>query len=151
MRLFRCSWFFALIAAGAHAQTPITLQRSSPLFVCEAGVGPCQYSINFTGGTPPPNEFRPRYTFTTNFAVPGMVLVRGSGDFVQIDGTPTTAGNYTFNVTVSDGQGGQATRTFALQVYPRLEIVTTSPLPDAEEGVPYSQTLVWRGGVEPYR
>src|SRR5688572_27260563 len=107
MHQLRFLCFVALIAAGAHAQTPIGFQASSPLFVCEAGVGPCQYSINFTGGTPPPNEFRPRYTFTTNFAVPGMVLVRGSGDFVQIDGTPITAGNYTFNLTVSDGQGGQ--------------------------------------------
>jgi uncharacterized protein (TIGR03437 family) len=150
MRVFRCLWFFAVIAAGAHAQMPITFSTASPLGDCEVGIG-CQYSIRFTGGTPPTGTFDPVYTFTSDFAVPGLVLVRGSGPFVQIGGTPATAGTFTFNITVSDGRGGQAAKMYTMRIAPRLEIITTSPLPDAEEGVPYSQTLVWRGGVEPYR
>src|SRR5687768_1246408 len=123
MSRFPCFCFVALIAAGAHAQTPITFSTPSPLAPGEVGIG-YEDLIRFTGGTPPTGAFNPVYTHTSTFAVPGLVLVRGSGDFVQIGGTPATPGIYTFNLTVSDSRGGQATKTYTLRVYPRLEIVT---------------------------
>ena len=67
-----------------------------------------------------------------------------------LSGTPTTAGNYTFAVTVTDNNKSQATATFSLTVLPPLAIVTASPLPAAAVGVPYTQTIAASGGASPY-
>jgi hypothetical protein len=71
----------------------------------------------------------------------------------QISGTPTTSGNFTFTVTVTDSQGNHASATLTLEVQGGATQGTTSPLgittttlPSATIGVPYATTLNATGG-----
>ncbi len=58
-----------------------------------------------------------------------------------ISGTPTEAGPFTFTVeALSDGK--RSAKTFTLYVADYLEILTSPTLPSANEGVPYSYTLI---------
>ena len=56
-------------------------------------------------------------------------------------------------ITATDASGNTATQDYVLTVAtsPVLHITTTSPLPAAQIGVPYSVTLAATGGVLPYR
>jgi len=70
----------------------------------------------------------------------------------EISGTPTTAGQYPFTVTVSDGTSNPATKQLSItivQPIPTLTITTTS-LPEGTVGQSYSQTLQATGGKPPY-
>lgn len=102
------------------------------------------YSVSLTGsGAVAP------YTFTiTGGALPaGLALAPGG----QIAGTPTASGNFPFEVTARDanGQTSQARLTLTVDV-PTLT-VTPATLPNAVQGVAYSQTLTVSGGIAPYR
>ena len=58
-----------------------------------------------------------------------------------ISGTPTEAGPFTFTLeALSDGK--RSAKTFTLYVADYLEILTSPTLPSANEGVPYSYTLI---------
>ena len=78
-----------------------------------------------------------------------------------ITGTPTAPGSYSLAVVVSDSGAAQTTcatnatncasTTLNLTIHgTQLVITTTSPLPDAAVGEPYSDTLAGSGGVAPY-
>lgn len=102
------------------------------------------YNVSLTGsGAVAP------YTFTiTGGALPaGLTLAPGG----QIAGTPTASGNFPFDITVRDanGQTSQARLTLTVDV-PSLT-VTPATLPNAVQGVAYSQTLTVSGGIAPYR
>ena len=58
-------------------------------------------------------------------------------------------GTYQVLLTASNGVGSNATQIFTLNVVP-LGVTTTS-LPDATEGTPYSQQLTAQGGLPPYK
>jgi len=77
-----------------------------------------------------------------------LTLNSGSG---AITGTPTTAGNYSFDVQVSDANGQLATSTLALVVASStLQITTLPPLFNGQIGSAYSQVLTAAGGSPPY-
>lgn len=98
--------------------------------------------ISATGGAP-------AYTWALdNGALPGgLGLDTTSG---LISGTPAAAGDYTFQLSVTDQLGGKATRAFTLTINPGLSITTASPLPGGVAGTPYSTTLAAAGGTLPY-
>ena len=77
---------------------------------------------------------------------PGLSLDTVSG-FLQ--GTPATAGTYTFTVQVSDNAGGTATKALTMVVAPALSITTASPAPVATAGAAYSLTFAAAGGSPP--
>jgi hypothetical protein len=63
-----------------------------------------------------------------------------------ISGTTTVTGNFALSVTFTeDATGSQATKSLSLHVGVGLAI-TTSALPDATQGTPYSFTLTKNGG-----
>ncbi len=96
-------------------------------------------SLHATGGTG-------TYTWTINSSSlpPGLGL---SGN--MISGMPTTAGTWSFRVTVESG-GATDSRTLSIQVAnPSLEITTTS-LPDGSVGASYSASLQATGGSGSY-
>ena len=67
----------------------------------------------------------------------------------KFTGVPAKKGTYQLLLTASNGVGTNATQIFTLNVVP-LGVTTTS-LPPATEGTPYSQQLTAQGGLPPYK
>lgn len=59
-----------------------------------------------TGGTAP-------YTFTTTDTLPDGLTLASNG---TLSGSPTTAGDYSFNVTLTDANGGECIETFTISI-----------------------------------
>lgn len=75
----------------------------------------------------------------------GLSLNSGTG---QITGTPTTAETANFTVEVTSGE---ETDTQELSITIRAEVVvTTTTLPDAQQGVEYEENLAATGGTGSY-
>ncbi|MBI4889841.1 MAG: putative Ig domain-containing protein [Acidobacteria bacterium] len=108
-----------------------------------AGTVGVQYAqtLAATGGTAP-------YVWTiASGSVPTGLSLSASG---ALAGTPTTGGNYSFVVRVTDSAGLSTVQTFNLTVGTGLAITTPPQLPNAVPGVAYSQTLTAVGGTAPY-
>lgn len=97
------------------------------------------------GGVPP-------YIFS--FGVQGLPGGLSTDAMLGVlQGTPVEAGVFELDVEVVDGEGTVLERTYSFEVFPpEVEVVITtgSPLPQGEEGTPYSVTLQATGGTEPY-
>ena len=108
----------------------------------DATVGvPYSVTLEATGGVAP-------YTWSAA-TLPSRLSLSSAG---VLSGTPTTSGIEAVTVFVTDGAGTQVGRTYNLTVgqpVAPLEI-TTSVLPPATSGVPYSVTLEATGGVGEY-
>lgn len=86
------------------------------------------------------------FTVAPGSLPPGLTL---SGDTVS--GTPTKAGTYTFNVSVTDANNLTGTGIVTIDVaWPTLAVRPAS-LRKAVENVPYHVVLTTTGGVAPYR
>ena len=91
------------------------------------------------------------FAVTSGSLPAGLALDPASG---VIYGVPTTAGASTFTVTVTDSatptaDTASATLTLTVGTITSVSISTTS-LPDATQGIAYSQILTASGGTEPY-
>jgi hypothetical protein len=137
-------------AAGNVATAQFALSITAPILLIvspaslpNAVVG-TTYSQQFsaTGGTG-------GYTWSiTSGTLPGFNLDSSTG---TLSAKPTTAGDYTLTVKVTDSSGDSATKTITVVVTPAaLAITTPSPLPGATAGQNFSQTLTATGGVPPY-
>ena len=107
-----------------------------------AGV-PYSNTLQTTGGTG-------TLTWSSTAVPPGLTFSNGT-----VSGTPTTAGNYNFMVTVTDSASPQntVTQTFTLTVLifesdSNAPAVTTN-LPAGTVGSPYSNTIDEDGGTAP--
>ncbi|MGA2132917.1 MAG: putative Ig domain-containing protein [Bryobacteraceae bacterium] len=124
---------FKAFSIGVIAGPGIT--TTSPLPAGEVGAsysqtfaasnGTAPYSWSVTGGTLPP----------------GLSLASTGA----LTGLPTTAGLYTFTVTVKDSVNGSASGSFNVTINSGPTI-TTSSLPSGEVGVSYNDTLSASGG-----
>ena len=94
------------------------------------------------GGTPPYS-----WSVTAGSLPAGLSLDPATG---VISGTPTTPGPATFTATVTDAAPQSASRQFELAVLNRLQIVSSSPLPDGTIVFAYTTTLQAHGGAAPY-
>lgn len=107
------------------------------------------YRLTFTAsGCSAPYTFTAEATspFSPNGLPSGLNLTTAG----VLSGTPDTVGTNTFNVTVTEGQGGGTTDAFSLTIVPAPDISTPSPLPNGVEGKPYTLTFTVTGGVPPY-
>ncbi len=98
---------------------------------------PYSYALQATGGIAP-------YTWT--FAVANPLPAGLSANNGVISGTPIAAGSQTLSVTVTDTNLSSATETLNINVVAAVAIKTTK-LPDAWEGLFYSQILQLIGGT----
>ncbi|WP_435102361.1 putative Ig domain-containing protein [Halarchaeum sp. P4] len=135
-------------AAGATTSEQVTLAVGDGLTVTTATLdswtaGQSGYSATLTaaGGTGPYS-----WSVSSGTLPDGLTLDTATG---TIAGTPTTAGTYTFAVSVTDADGTTVTREFTLVVNAAPSISTTATLPDGVAGVTYSQTLETTGGTAP--
>ena len=78
---------------------------------------------------------------------PGITLDASSG---FLSGTPTTAGTYSFTVSVSDGASNSASKALVMIVAPTLAITTPSSPPNGAAGTNYSVMFAVSGGSPPF-
>jgi len=100
------------IHLGADASSNPTINGA--LQPAEAGLSYSDAAFSAAGGTPP-------YTFSG--AAPPGLSVNSTG---TVSGTPTSAGNYSTAVTVTDAAKKTASATYPLTVYPKLTINATN-------------------------
>lgn len=86
------------------------------------------------------------YWTITNGSLPTGLSLAGSTGMVS--GTPSS-GTYTFTLQVTDGIGLSTSQVVTLNVVNSPTITTTS-LPEADEGFIYNQTVTATGGTSPY-
>ncbi len=86
------------------------------------------------------------YTFSASGAPAGLAF---SGP--ALSGTPTTAGTFTFQVTVADGSGVSASASFTLVVAPGpLSITSSASVGEIAFGTSVADNLAALGGKLPY-
>jgi hypothetical protein len=121
------------------------ITTTSPLPNGEQGQAYATVTIAATGGTGALS-----FSVTGGALPPGMNLA-ANGD---LTGTPTTAGNYNFTVTVADSLGAEGNQAFDITIDPPalgLPNITTTTLPDATEGSSYGPVAIQvTGGTVPY-
>ena len=88
------------------------------------------------------------YTFVivSGSLPPGLTLSPGPSPTGTITGTPTTAGNYTFVVRVTNPAGNWMQKTYTINVMAFVDNI----LPDATKNQLYSHVLTATGGTAPY-
>ncbi|MBV8818559.1 MAG: putative Ig domain-containing protein, partial [Acidobacteriaceae bacterium] len=97
-------------------------------------------ALSATGGQPP-------YTWSVGSgSLPPGVSLAAAGQF---QGAPTTAGSYSFQVTVADKNGSTASQSITVQVIASLAIAAC-PSASAQLNQPYSGALSAAGGQPPY-
>jgi len=97
--------------------------------------------LSFSGGVAP---YTP--SIVNGFLPPGLTL----NQFGGISGTPTTGGNYTFLLRVTDGTGAIAQRSLSINIGISNFFVSTTSLPNGQVGQSYSSQISASGGQFPY-
>jgi hypothetical protein len=120
-------------------QTVLSILTTSPLPNGSINVVYPAFNMQAAGGTPP-------YAWTYTGTLPTGMALSGGG---LLNGTPTQAGVFIINVSVTDNVGNHAGPVALQLTITNLSIVTAS-LPGGTQGVPYSQLLTASGGVTPY-
>ena len=108
---------------------------------------PIQFTASGCPGYTYTYSEQPVSLFGPGSTLPPGVQLNAGGTF---SGTPTTAGTYSFLVVLTDQTQNQTQLQYSLTVAPPPSFTTTSPLPNAPVGVPYSQQIKVTGGVPPY-
>jgi hypothetical protein len=119
----------------------LTITNTSPL---PAGVVNQPYNVvmNATGGTAPLT-----WSVQSGNLPPGLTLSPTTG---ILAGIPTTAGIFSFVISVADAVGQAAFAAFTLDVTGSLSITTASPLPNGVINQFYTQIMTAAGGIPPY-
>ncbi len=133
------------ISAGLVINPPPAFTISPTLPTATQNV-PYSVVLTVTGGTvgPPGNPYN--FAITGGSLPPGLSLNEKDG---TIQGTPTANGTLNFTVTATDLSNVSTSRASTLVVRPPVSISTTSPLPPATIGVPYSTSFQATGGPLP--
>lgn len=127
----------------SNITTALAITTTSPL---PAGVVGQAYSQTFTSTAGAGGPYS--WNVTSGSLLAGLLLSSGG----VLGGDPTTAGNSSFTVQVTDVAGNTSSAPFTLQVNATaaLTITTTSPLPAGFVGQAYSQAFTATGGAGSY-
>jgi hypothetical protein len=94
----------------------------------------------------------PTPTLIETGALPSGVTFADNGNGTgTLSGTPAagTAGSYAITFKAHNGAGTDATQSFTLTVTAAQLIITTTSLPDGQQGVAYSANMTFSGGTPP--
>ncbi|NLS01744.1 autotransporter domain-containing protein, partial [Rhizobium sp. P38BS-XIX] len=136
---------------GTSAPATVSVTISAPTLTFSpsggalpAGIVNTAYSqtVTASGGTSP-------YGYSVSGTLPaGLSLNHATG---AITGTPTTAGNYSFSVSVTDANNATGSAAYTIAIAPPAATFTFQPsggaLPQAMAGEAYSQQITATGGV----
>jgi uncharacterized repeat protein (TIGR03803 family) len=117
-----------------------TLSIGMPGPVLPQGTAGVAYSQTYlgSGGTG-------TYTFSASASsLPPGLRLSSAG---MLAGIPTTAGTYTFTVTVTDQVGGKASESYTVSINPAVTIATSSLANWTVNQLGYSQTISASGGT----
>ncbi len=120
--------------------TDVTILTRTPLAAGTVGT-PYQLQFQAVGGTAPY-----QWRIVEGNAPPGLTM-SNSG---LLSGTPTHAGGYSFQVSVTDARQRTASAVFQVTIALEVAVTTESPLPGARVGEAYSTSLAAAGGTPPY-
>jgi hypothetical protein len=98
---------------------------------------PYTFTFAAIGGTAPH-----KFTVDSGVIPPGLAL----SDEGVLAGTPTAAGTFNFYIQAQDSFGLRSQVAFSISIDSRL-IITTTSLPAATRGVPYSSNIGLSGGT----
>lgn len=146
--------YTATNVGGTSAPATVTVTIGNPTILLTLPANSGTVGVAYNGGSTAVSFEGGRATYTVNSinGLPPGLTPAGGG---IITGTPTTAGNYTVTVNVTDsslGAGPYNANTTALLTI-AAPTITLSPasgaLPGAQAGVGYSQTITSTGGIAP--
>jgi hypothetical protein len=104
---------------------------------------PYSDSFQVLGGTTPIT-----FSLVSGSFPPGLSPFSGADQrTLQLSGTPSQAGDFTFTIRATDANGNFMSKAFTLHV---LGISNANSLPNAMEGRAYSQQLNGTGGTGPF-
>lgn len=118
-----------------------TLPTITPATV-PAGTAGVAYSQQLNGAT----GVAP-YTFAFSGTLPSGMTLTPAG---LLSGTPTQAGAFGLNVTVTDGRGLSSSAAYNLAISAPAITIAPGTLPAAQVGVDFDQQLSASGGTAPY-
>ncbi|EOC3062122.1 autotransporter domain-containing protein [Cronobacter dublinensis] len=137
----------ATVSLTILAPTTVTIAPASGALPAATAGSAWSQTLSATGGSAP-------YTWTAHGLPAGISLNPATG---ALSGTPTTAGSFTFSVTVKEAGNVSATASYTLvvgAVTPGVTLAVTpaaGALPAAATGSAWSQTFAVSGGTAPYR
>ncbi|EOL8944656.1 autotransporter domain-containing protein [Cronobacter dublinensis] len=137
----------ATVSLTIVAPTTVTIAPASGALPPATTGSAWSQTLSATGGSAP-------YTWTAHGLPAGISLNAATG---ALSGTPTTAGSFTFSVTVKEAGNVSATASYTLvvgAVTPGVTLAVTpaaGALPAATTGSAWSQTFAVSGGTAPYR
>lgn len=148
------SFTFTLTATDSTTGTPGQASQSYSLSI----VSP---TLSITPATLPGGSFGVAYSQTlssTGGTAPyGYAIAAGAlPSGINLDtagllsGTPTAAGSFSFNVSVTDSNGFSATQAYTVTAASPTIVIAPSALPTAMVGTAVSQSLNANGGTAPY-
>src|ERR1035441_8777879 len=134
-----------LTACGGRSKPVVPLAPVISVSSLPPGVVGAPYSATLGvvrgTGTPPFT-----WSITSGSLPPGLSLNSSTG---AITGTPTTIGNSSFTVQVTDAKSLTASEMLSINVRGAV-LITPASLPGGQVSIPYSATLMATGGVLPY-
>ncbi|WP_105746231.1 autotransporter domain-containing protein [Cronobacter dublinensis] len=137
----------ATVSLSILAPTTVTIAPASGALPPATMGSAWSQTLSATGGSAP-------YTWTAHGLPAGISLNAATG---ALSGTPTTAGSFTFSVTVKEAGNVSATASYTLVVgalTPGVTLTVTpaaGALPAGTTGSAWSQTFAVSGGTAPYR
>ncbi|EKK5269562.1 autotransporter domain-containing protein [Cronobacter dublinensis] len=137
----------ATVSLTILAPTTVTITPASGALPPATTGSAWSQTLSATGGSAP-------YTWTAHGLPAGITLNAATG---ALSGTPTTAGSFTFSVTVKEAGNVSATASYTLvvgAVTPGVTLAVTpaaGALPAGTTGSAWSQTFAVSGGTAPYR
>jgi len=153
-------------ATGANIRGNYTLNVATykpPTLPKQAALGDGQVDVAYVQSLQASGGVAP-YTFKVNSAAIASsatpiasidgVTALSNGSQLSFSGTPTTAGDYTLDISVTDGAGQSAAQSYALKIAaaaPKFTITTAaSDVPQGMVRMPYSLQFAAANGTLPY-
>lgn len=125
--------------------TPTLRFRVLPFVIANTALPAGQVGVDYfaaleTAAGAPPS------TYSLNGTLPPGLTLSPEG---SIRGTPTQAGAYPFVINARDAAGRTTSSGFSITVAERAFSITSTSVPNAQSGSPYSTNLTTQGGTAP--